>query len=48
MQKAKSEEKSTKSVGKMKGADEQIYTMTIDGVEELASIQKFKRTTTAT
>ena len=44
VQKAKSEkEKSTKSVREMKGADELIYTMTIDGVADLVCVQKFKR-----
>ena len=44
VQKAKSEkEKSTNSVREMKGADELVYTMTIDGVEDLVCVQKFKR-----
>ena len=44
VQKAKSEkEKSTKSVREMNGADELIYTMTIDGVDDLVCVQKFKR-----
>ena len=44
VQKAKSEkEKSTKSVREMKGADELVYTMTIDGVDNLICVQKFKR-----
>ena len=36
-------EKSTKSVREMKGADELIYTMTIDGMDDLVCVQKFKR-----
>merc|ERR1711962_1146822 len=43
VQKAKKEgQKSTKSVREMNGADEMIYTMTIDG-SDLVCVQKFKR-----
>jgi len=43
VQKAKKDgEKSTKSVREMNGADEMIYTMTIDG-SDLVCVQKFKR-----
>jgi len=43
-QKAKKEgQKSTKSVREMKGADEMIYTMTIDGIDNLKCVQTFKR-----
>merc|ERR1711973_890928 len=43
VQKAKKEgEKSTKSVREMNGADEMVYTMTIDG-SDLVCVQKFKR-----
>merc|ERR1712203_361374 len=42
VQKAKKDgEKSTKSVREMNGADEMIYTMTIDG-SDLVCVQKFK------
>ena len=44
VQKAKSDkEKSTKSVREMNGNDELVYTMTVDGVEDLVCVQKFKR-----
>ena len=44
VQKAKKEgQKSTKSVREMNGTDEMIYTMTIDGVDDLKCVQKFKR-----
>jgi len=44
VQKAKKEgEKSTKSTREMNGADELIYTMTIDGIADLVCVQKFKR-----
>ena len=44
VQKAKNEkEKSTKSVREMNGKDELIYTMTVDGAEDLVCVQKFKR-----
>merc|ERR1712098_111619 len=43
VQKAKKEgQKSTKSVREMNGADELIYTMTIDG-HDMVCVQKFKR-----
>merc|ERR1711935_1019426 len=43
MQKAKKEgQKSTKSVREMNGADEMVYTMTIDG-SDVVCVQKFKR-----
>merc|ERR1712058_34848 len=43
VQKAKKEgQKSTKSVREMSGADEMIYTMTIDG-SDVVCVQKFKR-----
>merc|ERR1711915_827414 len=43
VQKAKKDsETSTKSVREMNGADEMIYTMTIDG-SDLVCVQKFKR-----
>merc|ERR1711962_380098 len=43
VQKAKKDgQKSTKSVREMNGADEMIYTITIDGCD-LACVQKFKR-----
>merc|ERR1712088_162938 len=43
VQKAKKEgQKSTRSVREMNGADEMIYTMTIDG-SDLVCVQKFKR-----
>merc|ERR1711953_61314 len=43
VQKAKKDgEKSTKSVREMNGADEMIYTMTIDG-SDLVCVRKFKR-----
>merc|ERR1712119_144984 len=43
VQKAKKEgEKSTKSVREMNGADEMVYTMTIDG-SDIVCVQKFKR-----
>merc|ERR1711935_119590 len=42
-QKAKKEgQKSTKSVREMNGADEMVYTMTIDG-SDVVCVQKFKR-----
>ena len=44
VQKAKKEgQKSTKSIREMNGNDELIYTMTIDGLDDLMCIQKFKR-----
>merc|ERR1712096_220772 len=44
VQKAKKEgQKSTKSIREMNGADEMIYTMTIDGMDDLKCVQKFKR-----
>eukprot|EP00092_Neocalanus_flemingeri_P018262 GFUD01019763.1.p1 GENE.GFUD01019763.1~~GFUD01019763.1.p1 ORF type:complete len:139 (+),score=39.11 GFUD01019763.1:53-469(+) len=44
VQKAKKDgEKSTKSIREMKGADEMIYTLTVDGVADLVCVQKFKR-----
>merc|ERR1711990_432126 len=43
VQKAKKEgQKSTRSVREMNGADEMIYTMTIDG-SDVVCVQKFKR-----
>merc|ERR1712179_24227 len=43
VQKAKKEgQKSTKSVREMNGADELVYTMTIDG-HDMVCVQKFKR-----
>ena len=43
VQKAKKDgEKSTKSVRELEG-DELVYTMTIDGVDDLKCVQKFKR-----
>merc|ERR1712242_375074 len=43
VQKAKKEgQKSTKSVREMNGADELVYTMTIDG-SDIVCVQKFKR-----
>merc|ERR1711971_862223 len=43
VQKAKKEgETSTKSVREMNGADEMVYTMTIDG-SDIVCVQKFKR-----
>merc|ERR1719435_18806 len=45
VQKAKNEKhKSTKSVRELNGPDELIYTMTVDGVDDLCCVQKFKRT----
>merc|ERR1739838_392481 len=44
VQKAKKEgQKSTKSIREMNGADEMIYTMTVDGMDDLKCVQKFKR-----
>ena len=44
VQKAKKEgQKSTKSIREMNGSDELIYTMTIDGVDDVKCVQKFKR-----
>merc|ERR1712050_92358 len=44
VQKAKREgQKSTKSVREMNGPDEMIYTMTVDGIDDLKCVQKFKR-----
>jgi len=44
VQTAKKEgQKSTRSVREMNGPDELIYTMTIDGMEDLVCVQKFKR-----
>ena len=44
VQKAKKEgQKSTKSIREMNGNDELIYTMTIDGLDNLMCVQKFKR-----
>ncbi|CAN0556553.1 unnamed protein product [Ectocarpus sp. 8 AP-2014] len=44
VQKAKKDgQKSTKSIREMNGADELVYTMTIDGVDDLTCVQKFKR-----
>ena len=44
VQKAKKEgQKSTKSIREMNGTDELVYTMTIDGVDDLKCVQKFKR-----
>jgi len=44
VQKAKKDgQKSTKSVREMNGADEMVYTMTVDGMVELKCVQKFKR-----
>merc|ERR1712083_896897 len=44
VQKAKkSGQKSTRSVREMNGADEMIYTMTIEGNDSLVCVQKFKR-----
>merc|ERR1711887_192313 len=41
VQKAKKEgQKSTKSIREMNGADEMIYTMTIDGLDDLKCVQK--------
>merc|ERR1712226_525530 len=43
VQKAKKEgQKSTRSVREMNGADEMVYTMTIDG-HDMVCVQKFKR-----
>merc|ERR1712203_641374 len=43
VQKAKKDgQKSTKSIREMNGADEMIYTMTVDG-SDLVCVQKFKR-----
>merc|ERR1712203_183817 len=43
VQKAKKDgQKSTRSVGEMNGADEMVYTMTVDGCD-LVCVQKFKR-----
>ena len=39
----KSGQKSTRSVREMNGADELIYTMTIEGNHNLVCVQKFKR-----
>ena len=44
VQKAKKDgQKSTKSIREMNGADELVYTMTIDGMDDLTCVQKFKR-----
>eukprot|EP00092_Neocalanus_flemingeri_P018261 GFUD01019762.1.p1 GENE.GFUD01019762.1~~GFUD01019762.1.p1 ORF type:complete len:157 (+),score=40.25 GFUD01019762.1:55-471(+) len=44
VQKAKKDgQKSTKSTREMNGADEMIYTLTVDGVADLVCVQKFKR-----
>ena len=44
VQKAKkSGQKSTRSVREMNGANEMIYTMTIEGNDSLVCVQKFKR-----
>ena len=44
IQKAKKEgQKSTKSIREMNGPDEMIYTMTVDGIDDLKCVQKFKR-----
>merc|ERR1712192_313935 len=44
VQKAKKEgQKSTKSVREMNGPDEMVYTMTVDGNDDLKCVQKFKR-----
>eukprot|EP00092_Neocalanus_flemingeri_P034029 GFUD01037005.1.p1 GENE.GFUD01037005.1~~GFUD01037005.1.p1 ORF type:complete len:139 (+),score=44.68 GFUD01037005.1:65-481(+) len=44
VQKAKKDgQKSTKSVREMNGADELVYTMTVDGMDSLVCVQKFKR-----
>ena len=44
VQKAKKDsQKSTKSVREMNGADEMLYTMTVDGNDDLKCVQKFKR-----
>merc|ERR1711874_539730 len=44
VQKAKKDgQKSTKSIREMNGADEMIYTMTVDGMDDLKCVQKFKR-----
>ena len=44
VQKAKKDgQKSTKSIREMNGADEMIYTMTVDGIDDLKCVQKFKR-----
>merc|ERR1712071_217737 len=44
VQKAKNEKhKSTKSIREMNGSDELIFTMTVDGVDGLVCVQKFKR-----
>merc|ERR1712179_406792 len=44
VRKAKKEgQKSTKSIREMNGADEMIYTMTVDGIDDLKCVQKFKR-----
>merc|ERR1711892_697180 len=44
VQKAKKDgQKSTKSVMEMNGADEMVYTMTVDGMDDLKCVQKFKR-----
>ena len=44
VQKAKKEgQKSTKSIREMNGSDKLIYTMTIDGVDDVKCVQKFKR-----
>ena len=39
----KSGQKSTRSVREMNGPDELIYTMTIEGQDNLVCVQKFKR-----
>ena len=44
VQKAKHEnEKSTRSVGEMIGTEELIYTLSVDGIEDIVCVQKFKR-----
>ena len=44
VQKAKHEkEKSTRSVREMNGTEELIYTLTVDGIDDMVCVQKFKR-----